>query len=123
MGAGIAVRFKKDYPEMFSEYRRRCKTKPRQFNLGDAFLWKEKNKPFVFNLGTQERPGPYATYQAIETALVSMISQAENEGITSTPRIGSGYGGLEWEKVREVIENVLEKWPHNLFVYEGYQPE
>jgi len=125
MGAGIAVRFKKDYPEMFDEYRRRCKAKPRQFNLGDSFLWKEKDKPFVFNLATQERPGRYATYQAIEAALVSMISQAKNEDITkiAIPRIGSGYGGLEWEKVREVIEKVFEKWSGNLFVYEEFKPE
>jgi O-acetyl-ADP-ribose deacetylase (regulator of RNase III) len=54
-----------------------------------------------------------------------MIGQADVEGITSIaiPRIGSGYGGLKWEKVREVVEKVFEKWPGNLFVYEGYQPE
>ena len=110
---------------MFNEYRRRCKAKPREFNIGDAFLWKENNKPFVFNLGTQESPGRHATYQAVEKALTNMVSQADVEGITSIaiPRIGSGYGGLKWEKVREVIEQVFEKWSGNLFVYEGYQPE
>ncbi len=125
MGAGIALRFKKDYPEMFDEYRRRCKAKPRQFNLGDAFLWKEKDKPSVFNLGTQESPGRHATYQAIEESFINMIGQAEMEGIESIaiPRIGSGYGGLQWEKVREVIEKVFEGWSGNLFVYDEYKPE
>jgi O-acetyl-ADP-ribose deacetylase (regulator of RNase III) len=125
MGAGIAVRFKKEYPEMFNEYRHRCKTTPRQFNLGDAFLWKEKEKPFVFNLGTQESPGRHATYQAVEKALLNMMRQADVEGITSIaiPRIGAGYGGLNWEKVREVIEKGFEKWSGDLFVYEGYKPE
>jgi O-acetyl-ADP-ribose deacetylase (regulator of RNase III) len=125
MGAGIAVRFKKEYPEMFKEYRRRCKASPRQFNLGDAFLWTEKGKPSVFNLGTQESPGRHATYPAIEKSLSNMMSHAEIEGINSIaiPRIGSGYGGLEWEKVREVIEKVFEGWSGNLFVYEEYKPE
>jgi O-acetyl-ADP-ribose deacetylase (regulator of RNase III) len=125
MGAGIAIRFKKDYPEMFNEYNRRCKASPRQFNLGDAFLWREKGKSFVFNLGTQESPGRHATYQAIEKSLSNMMSQAEIEGIKSIaiPRIGSGYGGLEWEKVREIIEKVFEGWSGNLFVYEEYKPE
>ncbi len=125
MGAGIAVRFKKEYPEMFNEYRRRCKAKPRQFNVGDAFLWKEKDKPFVFNLGTQESPGRHATYQAVEKALTNMRRQAEVEEITSIaiPKVGAGYGGLKWEKVREVIEQVFEKWSGNLFVYEGSPPE
>lgn len=125
MGAGIAVRFKKDYPEMYDEYRRRCKASPRQFNLGDAFLWKDNEKPFVFNLGTQEKPGRHATYHAVEKSLVNMLSQAEMEGITSIaiPRIGSGYGGLEWKNVREITEKVFENWSGTLVVYEGYKPE
>ena len=47
------------------------------------------------------------------------------EGIKSIaiPRIGSGIGGLEWQKVREVIEKTFEDWSGNLFVYEEYQPE
>ena len=109
---------------MFREYRRRCKASPRQFNVGDAFLWKENGELSVFNLGTQESPGRHATYQAIEQSLSTMLSQAEIERINSIaiPRIGSGYGGLEWEKVREVIEKVFEGWSGNLFVYEEYQP-
>ena len=35
MGAGIAVGFNDPYPEMFEEYRRRCKATPREFNIGD----------------------------------------------------------------------------------------
>ncbi len=125
MGAGIAVRFKNEYPEMFNEYQRRCKASPRQFNVGDAFLWKEKDKPFVFNLGTQESPGHRATYQAIEKSLSNMVGQTDIEEIKSIaiPRIGSGYGGLEWEKVRAVIEKEFERWSGNLFVYEEYKPE
>jgi hypothetical protein len=30
---------------MYAEYRRRCKAQPREFNLGDAFLWKAEGKP------------------------------------------------------------------------------
>ncbi len=125
MGAGIAVRFKRDYPDMFNQYRQRCRAKPRQFNIGDAFLWKEKNKPFVFNLATQESPGRHATYQAVEKSLTNMMRQADDEGITSIaiPRIGSGYGGLQWKKVREIIDDVFDNWTGNLFVYEDYKPE
>jgi len=45
MGAGIAVGFKERYPEMFEEYRRRCKAKPREFNPGDVFLWHFHERP------------------------------------------------------------------------------
>jgi O-acetyl-ADP-ribose deacetylase (regulator of RNase III) len=54
MGAGIAVGFRKRYPEMYTQYRAMCKAEPRQFNLGDVFLWQEEGQPAVFNLSTQE---------------------------------------------------------------------
>jgi len=101
MGAGIAKNFRARYPEMYEEYRRRCKAEPRQFNLGECWLWKADNQPWVFNLGTQE--GYWrarASYEAIDTALRSMRQQADVEGITriAVPRIGVGYGGLSWKE-------------------------
>ena len=125
MAAGIAVEFKKLYPEMYEAYRARCKAEPRQFNPGDSFLWKAQGQPSVFNLGTQERPGGHATYQAVETAMGNMRQQAEAEHIGSIamPRIGAGYGRLSWAKVRIVIERVLGDWHGALYVYEEYIPD
>jgi O-acetyl-ADP-ribose deacetylase (regulator of RNase III) len=124
MGVGVAVGFKERYPQMYEEYRRRCTAKPRRFNLGDAFLWKVIGKPWVFNLGIQERPGPHAIYEAVEKSLVNMKLLAEKENIRSIamPRIGAGYGGLTWEKVRNIIEQVFEKWQGTLYVYEEFVP-
>jgi O-acetyl-ADP-ribose deacetylase (regulator of RNase III) len=123
MGAGIAVGFKERYPAMYEEYRRRCKAEPRQFNLGDVFLWKEPGQPAVFNLGTQERYWhARASYEAIETALTGMRRQADADGLTTIaiPRIGTGYGGLSWKKLRVIVERVFENWPGTLYVYEEY---
>jgi O-acetyl-ADP-ribose deacetylase (regulator of RNase III) len=126
MGAGIATGFRDRYPEMYEEYRRRCKAEPRRFNLGDAWLWKADDPPSVFNLGTQE--GYWrarASYEAIETALGRMRKKANREGITSIaiPRIGAGHGGLSWKKVRAIIEKVLGSWKGTVYVYEEYAPE
>ncbi len=126
MGAGIARGFRDRYPEMFAEYRRRCKAQPRKFNLGDAWLWKAEDRPWVFNLGTQE--GYWrarASYEAIATALGKMRKKANREGITSIalPRIGVGYGGLSWKKVRAIIEKVFGGWIGTVYVYEEYAPE
>jgi O-acetyl-ADP-ribose deacetylase (regulator of RNase III) len=125
MGAGIAKGFREHYPDMYKEYRRRCKSKPRQFNLGDCFLWKADDKPWVFNLGTQEHYWRCrASYEAIEKALRVMKQQVEQEGIRSIamPRIGAGYGGLSWIKVRSVIERIFDDWSGTIYVYEEYVP-
>jgi O-acetyl-ADP-ribose deacetylase (regulator of RNase III) len=126
MGAGIAVGFKERYPAMYEEYRRRCKAEPRQFNLGDVFFWREEGKPAVFNLGTQE--GYWrarASYEAIRTSLEEMqrVADAEKIGSIAIPRIGTGYGGLSWKKVRVIVEEVFAAWPGSLYVYEEYQEE
>src|SRR5437588_5422169 len=110
MGAGIATGFRDRYPEMYREYHRRCNAEPREFNIGDAFMWNADDKPWVFNLGTQE--GVWrarASYQAIEAALTKMREQADREGVVSiaVPRIGAGYGGLSWKKVGAVVERVF----------------
>jgi O-acetyl-ADP-ribose deacetylase (regulator of RNase III) len=125
MGAGIAKGFRQRYPKMYEEYRRRCKTEPRQFNLGDAWLWKDVRRPWVFNLGTQE--GYWharASYEAIEESLRRMQALAEAEGVKSIamPRIGVGFGGLSWKKVRAIVERVFENWSFTLVVYEEYAP-
>lgn len=123
MGAGIAVGFILRYPEMFEQYRSRCNANPREFNLGDCWLWKAEGQPSVFNLGTQE--GVWrarASYEAIETALTAMGTHADSEGIDSIaiPRIGVGYGGLSWKKVRVIVERVFADRPGRLVVYEDF---
>jgi ribA/ribD-fused uncharacterized protein len=125
MGAGIAKEFRRRYPEMYEEYRARCIATPRRFNLGDAWLWKEEGKPWVFNLGTQE--GYWrarASYGAIKTSLESMKQQAIEASIAgiAVPRIGTGYGGLSWKKVRAIVERVFNNWSGILYVYEEFVP-
>jgi ribA/ribD-fused uncharacterized protein len=125
MGAGVAKTFRARYPEMYEEYRGRCKAEPRAFNLGDCWLWRSDRRPWVFNLGTQE--GYWrsrASYEAIEAALLKMREQADAEtiAVVAMPRIGVGYGGLSWKKVRAIVERVFEGWSSTLVVFEEYVP-
>ncbi len=125
MGAGIAKGFRERYPEMYEEYRQLCKSRPRQFNLGDSFLWDGQDKPSVFNLATQEDYWHNrATSEAVGKSLKAMREQADEKGIRSIamPRIGAGYGGLSWERVQPIIEQVFKDWPGTLYVYERYMP-
>ena len=126
MGAGIAVGFRERYPAMFEEYRRRCKATPREFNPGDVFLWKDEQQPWVFNLATQENTwNRRATYPDVEQCLHRMREIADAEGVETLamPRIGAGYGGLSWKKVRAIVEIAFDNWPGTLYVYEDYEAE
>jgi len=110
---------------MFERYRAMCKADPREFNLGDSWFYRCGTQPSVFNLGTQEKIWhARATYEAVEQSLAAMRDRADAEGIASIaiPRIGVGYGGLSWKKVRVIVERVFADWPGRLVVYEEFIP-
>ena len=127
MDAGIAVGFRERYPEMYAEYRRRCKAVPRELNPGDVWLWRaDTGQPWVFNLATQEDYWrSRATYTAVERALQRTRALADEVGVRSlaAPRIGAGYGGLSWRKLRAIFDGVFYDWTGDLYLYETYAPE
>jgi O-acetyl-ADP-ribose deacetylase (regulator of RNase III) len=41
----------------------------------------------------------------------------------AVPRIGAGYSGLSWKKVRAIIEEAFKEWQGTLYIYEEYAPE
>jgi O-acetyl-ADP-ribose deacetylase (regulator of RNase III) len=57
--------------------------------------------------------------------LKEMRRQADAEGITSIaiPRIGVGYGGSSWKKVRAIVEAPFGDWLGTLVVYEDFVPK
>jgi O-acetyl-ADP-ribose deacetylase (regulator of RNase III) len=121
MSGGIAVAFKKRWPNMHAEYARMCADG--RFALGDVFAWREDDL-VIFNLGTQDRPGPDATLGAIEDAVRRMIRLAPELGVTriGLPRIGAGVGGLAWQDVRTLLETIGASTAIELVVFEDYRP-
>jgi O-acetyl-ADP-ribose deacetylase (regulator of RNase III) len=119
MGKGIAVEFRRRFPAMYDDYKRRC-TEGR-FGLGDVFTWSEGDLT-VFNLGTQKTPSTLAEIGAIETAMARMLTVADGLLIPriGMPRIGAGLGGLPWGRVREVMQRIGDGTKIELVVFEEY---
>ncbi len=118
MGAGIALQFRKHWPEMYWIYNDLCKKKI--FKLGGAMYWQDpRSGTWIYNLATQEFPGANAELSAIEKSLRVMLSHAQANDIMTIglPRIGSGIGGLEWGDVRDVIKQQADKSPVTITVY------
>jgi O-acetyl-ADP-ribose deacetylase (regulator of RNase III) len=120
MGAGIAVAFKQRFPRMFEEYRARCADA--RFGLGDVFVWSE-GELTVYNLGTQEHWRKKTQLPALAKAVAKMVSLAEKGGVAKIglPRIGAGLGGLDWPKVRAVLEQAGSATRVELVVFERYE--
>jgi O-acetyl-ADP-ribose deacetylase (regulator of RNase III) len=104
MGKGIALEFRKRWPDMFERYREMCRRG--QFQPGDVFVWTAEDR-VIFNLGTQRHWRTKATREAIAQAVHRMSAYALKDNIDeiATPRIGAGQGGLPWRDVRAILDD------------------
>ncbi|MEQ8453963.1 MAG: macro domain-containing protein [Sandaracinaceae bacterium] len=120
MGRGIAVEFRKRFPEMYDIYKKQCRDG--RFTLGDVFCW-QSEAVTVFNLGTQKSWRTKAELWAVERAVERMVEQARALGIQriGLPRIGAGLGGLQWEaEVRPLLERIGDTTAAELVVFETF---
>ena len=64
----------------------------------------------VFNLVTKPKCYHKPSYEEFEKALCGMRDMMENLDITklAIPRLGCGLDGMEWSRVKELIEEVFE---------------
>lgn len=111
MGSGIAVEFKRRYPEMHKEYKWLCLGD--YLHLGQVMPWKATDDLWIYNIASQYLPGANAKYGALVTGLYFVRYHAETNKLkrVGLPRIGAGIGGLDWMSVMMYAEGVLQESP------------
>lgn len=120
MGKGLAKEFKQRFPEMFKEYAKACARG--ELKKGKLFLYDYLDVKILCFPTKDNWKGP-SKYEFIEEGLITLRQHYHEWGITSiaVPPLGSGLGGLKWEKVRELIVKYLEDLPIDIEVYEPLQ--
>ena len=106
LGAGIAKQFDKVYNMRFKLHRDYAIPDGEKYaNVGRALLVDN-----VFNLVTKARCFHKPTYDDLYDTLINMKEQMEDFGITklAMPLIGCGLDKLEWNRVKDVIEDVFD---------------
>ncbi len=110
MGKGIALQFKKKYPEMFEAYRRACKEGQVQpgrmhvYELPDMF-----NPRFIINFPTKRHWRSPSSTDDVKAGLRALAEEIRKRGIKSIalPALGCGNGGLDWSEVLPMIKSAL----------------
>lgn len=111
MGKGIALQFKKKWPENFKAYEKACRAG--QVRPGKMFvhdLGRLAGKPyFIINFPTKDHWRGKSELSFIEDGLKDLVCVVEAHGIRSIaiPPLGCGNGGLDWEVVRPMIEKAF----------------
>lgn len=137
MGKGIALKFKKLYPEMYKDYVARCKN--REIELGKPYLFRVcKSEQDMFN-NTQKCPKyilifPTKRHWKSDSKLSDIIAGLEylgkhyrEWGITSLalPLLGCGHGQLEWRVIGPTLYRHLNCMdiPVEIYAPDGTNPE
>jgi O-acetyl-ADP-ribose deacetylase (regulator of RNase III) len=110
MGRGIALQFRKAYPENFQAYKAVCDRK--ELKPGMMFVFDRNGlfKPrYVINFPTKRHWKGKSRMEDIEAGLEALVAQVCKLGIRSIaiPPLGCGLGGLEWKDVRARIEKAF----------------
>lgn len=113
MGKGIALQFKKLYPTNYKVYKDLCDKK--EFQIGQLLVVKDQNivtgEKTIINFPTKQHWKSPSEYEFIERGLDALISVIKENNIKSIalPPLGSGNGGLQWYKVKQIISQKLSK--------------
>jgi O-acetyl-ADP-ribose deacetylase (regulator of RNase III)/uncharacterized protein YwgA len=109
MGKGIALEFKKRFPEMYEDYVRRCHAK--QVKLGQPYLYRHLVPPWILNFPTKDHWRSVARLEDIVRGLYYLEQHYQQWGITSlaVPPLGCGEGQLEWRVVGPTLYRSLRR--------------
>src|SRR5215475_8581084 len=111
MGKGIALQFKRAYPENYRQYRRACRrgeVQPgRMFVVDTGGVAPPR---YIINFPTKRHWRGKSRMEDIEAGLKALVDTIRRYDIRSiaVPPLGSGLGGLDWPEVKLRIEAALQ---------------
>ena len=109
MGKGIALEFKKRFPDMYEDYVTRCAA--RQVRLGEPYVFRRLFPPWILNFPTKGHWRSVARLSDIEAGLEHLGRHYHEWGIESlaVPALGCNNGGLEWRVVGPTLYRHLAR--------------
>ena len=110
MGRGVALQFKRAFPDNFKAYAARCKRD--EMRPGRVFVFETGAMVpprYIINFPTKRHWRGKSRLEDIESGLESLAREIRSRGIRSIsiPPLGSGLGGLHWPSVRTRMEEAL----------------
>lgn len=121
MGKGIALEFKKRFPDMYEDYLARCERG--DVHLGEPYLYVRDRTPWILNFPTKHHWRALAKSDDIIRGLKYLINQYKSWGIKSiaVPPLGAGLGQLEWRIIGPVLYKFLSEMDIPVELYAPYE--
>lgn len=111
MGKGVALQFKRAFPENFKAYERACKANEVKLGRMHVFETDRLTPRLIINFPTKRHWRSRSKLADIEAGLEDLVRVIQYQEIRSiaVPPLGCGNGGLDWQDVRQRIESALQR--------------
>jgi O-acetyl-ADP-ribose deacetylase (regulator of RNase III) len=122
MGKGIALQFRKAFPENFKEYAKECKNG--NMRIGKMFVHSTGKlfpPKYIINFPTKRHWKGKSRLDDIKQGLDDLEKVVRDLNIKSIaiPPLGSGLGGLNWAEIRSLIVESFTNIPDvEVLIYE-----
>jgi O-acetyl-ADP-ribose deacetylase (regulator of RNase III) len=122
MGKGLALQFREAFPANYRVYRDLCRN--RRFHVGEMLITEESNlisgRKLIVNFPTKTSWRLPSEYTYIEKGLVALRREILRRQIRSIaiPPLGTHNGGLDWLRVKQMIESALSDLDCEILLYE-----
>lgn len=111
MGKGLALQFKRRFPDNFRQYAIACKKGTVQLGHMLVVPNNELDGPrYIINFPTKGHWRAKSRIEDIESGLDDLVRVVRKLDLKSmaVPALGAGNGGLDWTKVKDAIEYHLQ---------------
>ncbi len=114
MGAGLALAFRRRHPAMFKAYQQACAAG--EVRPGRLHIWRS---PWIINLPTKRHWRDPSRLDDVAAGLDALRDYLTPLGpvTVALPALGCGRGGLDWPRVRDLVEAKLRGLPAIVHVY------
>ncbi len=122
MGKGVALQFKQQFPENTKNYIKACKEN--NIAIGKLLITRDTSlhtgEKIIVNFPTKTDWRKPSEYSYIEEGLedLTLLIKQHNIQSIALPALGAGNGGLNWKKVRDIMEKHLSNIDSDIYIYE-----
>lgn len=120
MGAGIALEFKRRYPQMHREYRQLCERG--EIDIGVLWIHRTPER-WILNFPTKRHWRQRTKEEYLHAGLSAFMNSYLAEGVESIafPLLGAKNGRLPPERSLEIMESYLRHCLIPVEIYTGYE--
>ncbi len=122
MGAGLAMQFRDRYHSLLSRYKLFCNTN--LIVVGKPMLYRHDIENYILLFPTKKDWRDPSNIEYVKNGLDYLIKNdgfkdlvKNREFSIAFPKLGCGLGGLEWQDVRPLMQESLEKLDCKVEIY------